>query len=126
MKLLVISSAPILYKEDGPHAYAPYAAELKIWAKAAGEIMMCCPIWDSENPLLTSKLAFPLSSHYRTADFSFTSMGQVFKALFIMPYNFALIVMAMFRADHIHLRCPGNLGLLACVAQIFFPFKKGV
>jgi glycosyltransferase involved in cell wall biosynthesis len=26
-------------------------------------------------------------------------------------------------ADHIHFRCPGNIGLLGCVVQIFFPSK---
>ena len=26
-------------------------------------------------------------------------------------------------ADHIHLRCPGNIGLLGCLVQIFFPKK---
>jgi glycosyltransferase involved in cell wall biosynthesis len=29
----------------------------------------------------------------------------------------------MAKADHIHIRCPGNVGLIACVAQIFFPHK---
>jgi len=29
----------------------------------------------------------------------------------------------MKRADHIHLRCPGNIGLLGCFVQIFFPSK---
>src|SRR5690606_19125289 len=24
---------------------------------------------------------------------------------------------------HIHLRCPGNMGLVACIAQLFFPSK---
>jgi glycosyltransferase involved in cell wall biosynthesis len=27
----------------------------------------------------------------------------------------------MKQADHIHLRCPGNMGLLGCLVQIFFP-----
>ena len=26
--------------------------------------------------------------------------------------------------DHIHIRCPGNIGLLACLVQIFFPKKN--
>ncbi len=30
----------------------------------------------------------------------------------------------MKNADHIHLRCPGNVGLIGCVVQIFFPNKK--
>jgi glycosyltransferase involved in cell wall biosynthesis len=29
----------------------------------------------------------------------------------------------MKKADHIHLRCPGNIGLLGCFVQIFFPKK---
>lgn len=29
----------------------------------------------------------------------------------------------MKQADHIHLRCPGNMGLLGCVVQILFPLK---
>ena len=30
----------------------------------------------------------------------------------------------MKRADHIHLRCPGNIGLLGCFVQILFPAKS--
>jgi glycosyltransferase involved in cell wall biosynthesis len=29
----------------------------------------------------------------------------------------------MKKAEHIHLRCPGNMGLIGCVAQVFFPQK---
>jgi glycosyltransferase involved in cell wall biosynthesis len=30
----------------------------------------------------------------------------------------------MKEADHIHLRCPGNMGLLGAIVQVFFPHKK--
>ena len=30
----------------------------------------------------------------------------------------------MKQADHIHLRCPGNIGLLGCLVQILFPNKQ--
>jgi glycosyltransferase involved in cell wall biosynthesis len=30
----------------------------------------------------------------------------------------------MQQADHIHLRCPGNIGLLGCIVQILFPYKQ--
>ena len=29
----------------------------------------------------------------------------------------------MRKADHLHLRCPGNIGLLACLVQVLFPSK---
>ncbi len=41
-----------------------------------------------------------------------------------MPWILWRMTWAMFRANHIHLRCPGNLGLLGCLVQILFPFKK--
>ncbi len=29
----------------------------------------------------------------------------------------------MKQVNHIHLRCPGNVGLLGCIVQVFFPSK---
>jgi glycosyltransferase involved in cell wall biosynthesis len=38
-----------------------------------------------------------------------------------MPKISWTIFKAMQNADHIHLRCPGNMGLLGCLIQILFP-----
>ena len=55
--------------------------------------------------------------------FNFLIFSSAVKAIFKIPYIFFKILGAMKRADHLHLRCPGNIGLLACIAQIFFPSK---
>ena len=41
----------------------------------------------------------------------------------VMPGIVWKIYQTMKRADHIHLRCPGNIGLLGCLVQILFPSK---
>jgi glycosyltransferase involved in cell wall biosynthesis len=55
--------------------------------------------------------------------FDVLSVKAILEAAFCIPKNFATLFKAMQKADHIHLRCPGNIGLLGCIVQIFFPNK---
>ena len=41
-----------------------------------------------------------------------------------MPLIVFKVFVACKKADHIHLRCPGNIGFIGCLVQIFFPKKK--
>ena len=45
MNLLIISSAPFIYKDHLIYAYSPYVNELLIWDKYADSISFCCPEW---------------------------------------------------------------------------------
>ncbi|MGA9589043.1 MAG: glycosyltransferase, partial [Salegentibacter sp.] len=55
--------------------------------------------------------------------FNFLSLLSSIKSFVKIPYIFLKLIGAMRRAEHLHLRCPGNIGLLACIVQIFFPSK---
>jgi glycosyltransferase involved in cell wall biosynthesis len=55
--------------------------------------------------------------------FDITSIKNGIKAIFRIPKIFGQIYKAMQWADHIHLRCPGNVGLLGCFVQVLFPKK---
>jgi glycosyltransferase involved in cell wall biosynthesis len=124
MKLLIVSTAPFLYRQKGIYAYSPYVNELIIWEKHTNEIAFCCPSWDNENGLLVSKLPFEPASHFKLIDFNLNSFANGIIAFFYGFYNLFVLFRAMIWADHIHLRCPGNIGLIGCVVQIFFPFKQ--
>jgi glycosyltransferase involved in cell wall biosynthesis len=50
-------------------------------------------------------------------------MKSIFGTIFKIPKICWTIYSAMQKADHIHLRCPGNMGLLASFIQILFPKK---
>jgi glycosyltransferase involved in cell wall biosynthesis len=121
MKLLIVSTAPFLYKKGDIYAYSPYVNELALWEKYADKIAFCCPIWEKENGLLVSKLPFQIDYHFKSIDFNLNSFINIIKTFFYGFYNIFVLYRAMLWADHIHLRCPGNVGLLGCFIQVFFP-----
>jgi len=123
MKLVIVSNAPLIKKNNQWFAYGPYVKEMQIWAKYADEIAFCCPKWKHDNGLLIAPIPFSISKTFLLSDFNIKSGMSAFKAFFQSIYNFWVILKAMLWADHIHLRCPGNVGLLASVAQILFPHK---
>ncbi|MCL9805094.1 glycosyltransferase family 4 protein [Flavobacterium amniphilum] len=124
MKFLIVSNAPIIQKQKGYFAYSPYVKEMKMWANHAGEIAFCCPQWHNERGLLVSEIPFSFHKNFCLSDFDITSFKAILKALIQIPFNLLILFRAMIWADHIHLRCPGNVGLLASIVQIFFPWKK--
>lgn len=124
MKFLIVSNAPIIKKQEKNLAYNPYVREMEIWVKYADEVAFCCPQWRSENGLFVSEIPFPIDKNFWLFDFNITSVNTLFKAFFQIPLNLLILFKAMIWADHIHLRCPGNVGLLASFIQILFPWKK--
>jgi glycosyltransferase involved in cell wall biosynthesis len=124
MRLLVISTAPFIYEDNSISAYTPYVEELSIWYKYTDSIAFCCPVWKNSKGLLISQLPFEFSLHFKLIDFSLNSGVAIVKSGFAVLYNFIILIKAIIWADHIHLRCPGNVGLLACILQVFFPFKQ--
>ncbi len=123
MKLLVISTAPLIRIEKDYFAYSPYAKELELWAKYADEIEMVCPVWNSDKNLLNQPIHFSISKVYAVKEFDLTTLKNAFQAIYKLLYNLFIIAKAMHTADHIHLRCPGNMGLIGCLIQIAYPNK---
>ena len=124
MKLLVISSAPIVELNGKLHLYAPYEKEMQLWAKHADSIRFCCPIWKEDRKLLIAPISFEVDNVIELQEFDITSFSNKLKAI---PFAFVALIKifkAMRQANHIHLRCPGNIALLACLVQIFFPYKQ--
>jgi glycosyltransferase involved in cell wall biosynthesis len=124
MRFLIVSNAPIVLKGNESFAYAPYLKEMDIWAKYSDEIAFSCPQWKSEKGLLISKISFKINRKFWLYDFDIKSIKSIVKSIVIIPLNTIILFRAFLWADHIHLRCPGNVGLLACFIQILFPHKK--
>ena len=123
MKLLVVSSSPFIKKENNYSAYSPYVTELKIWQKYSDSIAFTCPVWESENGLLVSDINFSIHKIYKIKEFNIKTLKNIFYAFKYSFINLYLLYKSMAWADHIHLRCPGNIGLLGCIVQVFFPNK---
>lgn len=121
MKLVIVSSAPFIYKNSSAYGYSPYVNELAIWQKYVDEVSFCCPTWNHENGLLISKFPSKIDKQFELVDFNLNSISNGFKAFFYSFYNLFVLYQAMKNANHIHLRCPGNMGLLGSVVQLLFP-----
>lgn len=108
---------------DAYFGYAPYVREMNIWFKHIDKAIVVAPLKKIEKS--------PIDLDYETEqlDFvnipaiQFTSLAFVLKSVFKVPLVIFKLWIAFYKADHIHLRCPGNIGLLGCFVQILFPSK---
>ena len=105
-------------------AYAPYVNEMNIWLKFVDKVTIVAPFKLVENNPIHQKYNHNNIHFIQVPSFSFTNPKEILKSLFVLPYIFLVIVRAMIQSHHIHLRCPGNMGLLGSLAQIFFPKKS--
>jgi glycosyltransferase involved in cell wall biosynthesis len=123
MKLAVISSSPIVKKSEKFFAYSPYEKELELWAKYSKEVFFTCPVWVEDRGLLITEFPFEVKKIFEIKSFNIKSLMSVMNAIRYSFHNFHQIYKAILIADHVHLRCPGNVGLMGCIVQIFFPKK---
>ncbi len=122
MNLLVISDAPILDRNGSRQAYAPYVREMDMWMRHVAQTTFFCPeVY--HKPLLTTAFKNQKFEQYSALRLEFDTFVSGFKSVFSIPYQVAMLFYLMIKADHIHMRAPGNLTLLACFVQIFFPLK---
>jgi len=125
MTLLIISH--VVHIESKGHfcAYGPYVREMNIWIKYADEIVIVAPVDNKKEPS-------PIDITYdhneikllRIPQFDILNLSSIIKTLFLLPLIIFSVLRGMIMADHIHLRCPGNAGLIGCIVQILFPYKR--
>ncbi|ARV13817.1 glycosyltransferase [Polaribacter sp. SA4-12] len=120
MRFLIISDAPILKKENKLFSYAPYVNEIKLWMKYFDDVVIVSPTKYKKELLIESfNRDIKVSS---IPSISLISFFDTIKSILVLPFIIFKLFINMFKADHIHLRNPGSIGLLGCFVQIFFPF----
>ena len=121
MRFLVITNAPTLQHNQMFAAYAPYVKEMDIWFKYIDDVAIISPTSYHQSLLLKPFEKQPQVISIPSLEF--TLINNSFLSAFKIPFIIWSIYKACQRADHIHLRCPGNIGLLGCFVQILFPKK---
>ena len=104
-------------------AYAPYVSEMNLWLKHVDKVIVIAPKVNAEPTTIDIPYEHDNIQFNTIPSIQFTSFKNSFSSLIKIPIIIRTIFKACQRADHIHLRCPGNIGLLGCVVQIFFPKK---
>lgn len=124
MKFLIVSH--VLHKQDGTQigGYAPFVREMNLWLKHVDEVCVIAPIVIEPFEQIDLSYKHPHINFISVPQFNLTSSLDILKAVFVLPLVLLRLFQGMLWTDHIHLRCPGNMGLLGCFVQMFFPFKQ--
>lgn len=123
MIFLIITHVPHSFQKNQFFGYAPYIREMNVWLKYLSKVIIIAPL-ENRNPSQI-EIAYNHQNIIFIAvpSFNINSVNSLLKSFFTIPKIIFTLFKQMFSADHIHLRCPGNMGLLGCIVQIFFPNK---
>lgn len=125
MNFLIVTQAEHKRNDKGEiGGYAPYVREMNLWAKYVDKITIIAPLVKEPFGPVDIIYRHPSIRLVEIPEINFTSVKNILYALSCMPVIFYRIFREMIKADHIHLRCPGNIGLFGCLLQVFFPGKK--
>lgn len=124
MKLLIISHVLHKHSQNQIWGYGPYIREMNLWEKHIDSLLVVAPKVDAVPSAIDLSYQSKQIKFIEVPQFNLVGAKNLFQAFFKIPRIIWKIFSAMRQADHIHLRCPGNMGLLGAMVQIFFPKKK--
>lgn len=124
MKFLVVSHAPHFELGGRWYSYGPLVKEMILWERSVDHMKVFAPVIPANLDAINLSYEKENTQVIASPSLNFTSSGDAIRSLFILPLIIAKLWIAMRNADHIHLRCPGNLALIGCFLQLFFPRKK--
>lgn len=123
MKFLIITHAEHKFKEGKYFSYEPYVKEMNIWNDFSNNITVIAPL--SNKKIKKIEIPYKKKVNFcKIPSFTIISFIEILKSVFVIPIILLIIFKEMVKANHIHIRCPGNIGLLACFVQILFPKKN--
>lgn len=122
---LVIVSSALHYKEgDSLFAYGPYVREIDLWAELFASVIIAAPCRVGPPP----GDCLPFSSKriciHPISETGGDTIGAKLKQIAMLPKLVVELCSVMHRADAIHVRCPGNLGLLGVVLAPLFSNRR--
>ncbi len=123
MKFAVFTHVIHGQEKNSFFGYAPYINEMNIWGKFVSEIIVVAPLLLIKKTEIDSCYNHDKISFRKVNQFNIKSFKSLLQTFFYVPKIMFTIFKTMQEANHIHVRCPGNIGLLACFIQIFFPKK---
>lgn len=123
MKLLIITQIPHVVDNRRYYSYAPYIDEMNIWGQFVSQITIVAPCSKAEPTAIDKEYEHSNIKFTAVPAINLLSILSVFKVMVMLPLLLWRIAKSMKQADHIHLRCPGNMGLLGSIVQMAFPSK---
>ncbi|MEN3322501.1 glycosyltransferase family 4 protein [Mariniflexile soesokkakense] len=123
MIFAIITHVPHSTSQSEYFAYAPYVREMNLWLKHVDEVLIVAPKTKKMPSAIDMAYKYKNIQFHKIPSIQFTSLKSSLSSVIKLPIIVWAIFKACKRADHIHLRCPGNMGLLGCFVQMLFPKK---
>lgn len=123
-KFLVVSGSALKKVGDKYFGYGPYIKELNIWARHVDKLVIVAPLSTSDVSEIDREIEHSEMEFFGFPEFSVLNLKEILQTISILPGLLYQLVVEMKKADHIHLRCPSNVGLIGSLVQIAFPGKK--
>jgi glycosyltransferase involved in cell wall biosynthesis len=123
MKFAIITQVPHIFQKGNYFSYAPYVREMNVWSKYVDEFNIVAPLIQAPKTAIDIPYNLGNIKFVKIANFDLLGFKSILNAIVRLPKISWQIFKTMQKADHIHLRCPGNIGLLGCLVQILFPNK---
>ena len=123
MKFTIFTHVPHIKADNLYYAYAPYVREMNTWGENVDSLVIVAPFSSGSITAIDNSYSHPNIEFIAVPNFDILSINSIFSTILKLPGLVWAIYKAMKSSDHIHLRCPGNIGLLACFVQIGFPNK---
>ena len=124
MNICIITHVNHIKIDSQYFGYGPYIREMNIWLRYVDNVIVVAPLEKPEKTPIDNAYEHGSLLFKHVPDFNIIGVKQLFNTLYSLPKLFQTVYQAMHSADHIHLRCPGNMGLIGCIVQVFFPKKK--
>jgi glycosyltransferase involved in cell wall biosynthesis len=123
MKFAIITHVIHGKVSDNYFGYEPYVREMNLWIKNVSEVLIVAPLHTSPKTPIQEFYQHDKITFVSVKNFDITNLKMAIVSIIVIPKIVWKIYKTMKQADHIHLRCPGNIGLLGCFVQILFPSK---
>lgn len=124
MTFCIITHVNHCQEQNQYFAYAPYVREMNIWLQFVDEVIIVAPLEKTEKTAIDIAYDHDKIIFKKVPAFNVTGLKQIALTIFSLPVLFYTIFKAMQKAHHIHLRCPGNMGLIGAIVQMLFPRKQ--
>lgn len=106
------------------YAYEPYAREIEIWADLFPRLLIAAPLHPGPPAAMSALIARPNIEIAPQPQTGGDGLAATLAQLAALPRLLRSLGRALRRADAIHVRCPGNLGLLGILlAPRYTPYR---
>jgi len=122
-KFLIITNVAHIKENSEFLGYGPYVAEMNIWLNYVDQLTIVAPVKKEKASPIDLAYKFNNINFKAVPNFNFTTIKNTILSFYKLPTIIIRVFLEMRKADHIHLRCPGNMGLIGCFVQILFPRK---